>query len=113
MTLSMDISLTVVLLVFYLVALFHSQAIRKSTPYLFGAAGLIFSILMAGIFGSIAAGADPGEGGWARILGGLLGMVGDVGAFAGLIYACYGDKIPVQIPGMDDADDEATPPGAE
>lgn len=89
-----------ILLVFYLVLLVCPKCIKRRPLFLLGSGGVALTLL-AGFFA-------PWSGrGWANAIIAVFTTVGTLIAFAGAFLACYGGKLPVNIPGMQEKETEA------
>ena len=75
-----------ILLVFYLYLLVKPAAVKHNPMFLIGACGLVL-VLIGGFFG--------------RSLSGIFTVIGTLVAFGGAFLACYGGRLPVSIPGME------------
>jgi len=93
-----DLSFTAagILLVFYLYLLVKPAAVKRNPMFLIGACGLVL-VLIGSFFGPWAA---QGRN-WARVLLGIFTVVGTLAAFGGAFLACYGGRLPIDIPGME------------
>jgi len=82
-----------ILLVFYLYLLARPAGIRRGAFFLIGAGGIVLA-LVGGFFETWT----PRT--WANVLVGLFSTIGSLAAFVGAFLACYGGKLPVEIPGV-------------
>jgi hypothetical protein len=80
----------VILLIFYLYLLVRWQHVKRPLMVLVGAAGLLFA--MVGRFFLI------GHANWGTVVMQVFDCIALVIAFVGAVGACYGAKLPMNVP---------------
>jgi|GEM_PF-4744920 len=95
MALIMSIIATVVLVIFYLAALFRPKMICRKGCYLVGVAALLLALLLVGFFSTFIGKTRSDNPNWAAILCSILSAILNATAFGAGVTACYPGNVPM------------------